>query len=150
MLCDLMIKIPPNTHFWKCYCAAHRLDWGHVQKLHTSNKDLLFEQLLLSKQPDIFLLLMGSSFFSSHFSPEAVWLPKIWFYANGIEVPFLHLANFEVIPYGKRRNTLQHAEETSYLAGKAGTRSQCWGPFAEQASVPARWGPGRSVTGQRD
>lgn len=44
MLCDLVTKALPAVHFWKCYCAAQSLGQGHVQKLHTSNKDLLLEK----------------------------------------------------------------------------------------------------------
>lgn len=61
MLCDLVIKALPSAHFWKCYCAAQSLGQGHVQKSHTSNKDLLLEQLLHLKHPDISSLLTGSS-----------------------------------------------------------------------------------------
>lgn len=60
-LCDLAIKAPPIAHFWKCYCASKSLGQGHVQKLHTSNKDLLLEQLLHLKHPDI-SFPTGSSF----------------------------------------------------------------------------------------
>lgn len=128
MLYDLVIKPLPTAHFWKCYCAARSLGQGHVQKLHTSNKDLLLEQLLHLKQPDISSFPTGSSF-----SPESCMAAKKLIWQDWNWGPFLSFSKpcSDSLWKGKKHP----AKNTGSLGvGRSNQNTECLGLSAEQGS----------------
>lgn len=141
-----MIKPLPATHFWKCYCAAHSLGEGYVQKLHLSNKDALFEQRHF-KQPDTTLLLMGSPFFSPVF--------LLW-HCQNVDLMWVEWRSLSCISQALKRSltekkTTCRGEELSEAELTHGTRVCLQNKFSGPAvtgTVPAGTGISASATGR--